>query len=58
MSKLKNIINNLNQDKKPGILENVFGFIGIASALPSIILYFIIVYITKQVKVLLSRVWK
>jgi len=57
MKKFEKAIENLKSDK-PGVLENVFGFIGVMSALPSVIVYYILVLIRNQVQALIKKVWK
>jgi len=57
MKKFEKAIENLKSDK-PGLLEQAFGFIGVMSALPSVIVYYILVLIRNQVQALIKKVWK
>jgi hypothetical protein len=57
MTKFEKAIENLKSDK-PGLLEQVFGFVGVISALPSVIIYYILVLIRNQVQALIKKVWK
>ena len=57
MTKFEKAIENLKAEEA-GLLEKVFGFIGVMSALPSVIIYYILVLIRNSAIALIKKVWK